>query len=300
MGDPIANQVASRLRADWGLGPLSVTALPGGMNSHTWLATDGTTRWIAKSVPADDARRFLAGLRVAAAVEAAGIPAGAPVPRPGGRLTADQDGRTMALLTFVDGSGLTGEYEGEQRLIGTVLARVHRALRGADVLAEERFHWLHAEADHLGLRPWLGPAVADAIATWEGLPPESLTWGLLHSDPAPEAFLRSTDGDCGLIDWDRALIGPLMYDLASAVMYVGGPARGGVLIEAYAAVGGIGRAEIERTLAPMGRLRWAVQADYFARRIVANDMTGIADPIENEQGLEDARVALADPASDVP
>ena len=85
-----------------------------------------------------------------------------------------------------------------------------------------------------------------------------------------------------------------MYDLASAVMYVGGPDRGRPLIEAYAAAGVLDRDEIEGTLTPMRRLRWAIQADYFAKRIVANDLTGIAGPAENERGLEDARVALAE------
>ncbi len=263
------------------------------MNSWTWLVTDGTTRWVAKSVPADTARQFEAGLRVAATVEAAGIPAGAPVPRPGGRLTAVQDGRTIALLTFVEGVGLTGEDDDQRRLIGTILARAHVALRRSDLPADERFHWLEADAGHLGLRPWLRPAIADAIATWEGLPPESLTWGLLHSDPAPEAFLATEDGRCGLIDWDRALMGPLMYDLASAVMYVGGPAHARALIEAYATTGLLGRVEIERTLRPMLQMRWAVQADYFAGRVASNDLTGITDPAENEDGLEDARNALA-------
>lgn len=297
MGPPGADMIASRLQADWGLGPISATPLTGGMNSQTWLVTDGTTRWVAKSVPADTARRFEAGLRVAAAVEATGIPAGAPVPRPGGRLTAIRGGRTIALLTFVEGVGLTGEGDGQQRLIGTVLARAHLALRGADVPADERFNWLDPDADHLGLRPWLRPAIADAITHWERLPPESLTWGLLHSDPAPEAFLASDDGRCGLIDWDRALMGPLMYDLASAVMYVGGPAHARALIEAYATAGVLGRVEIERTLRPMLQLRWAVQADYFAMRIASNDLTGINGSSENDQGLEDARQALAGFAS---
>lgn len=43
----------------------------------------------------------------------------------------------------------------------------------------------------------------------------------------------------------------------------------------------------------MLRIRWAVQADYFARRLSTNDMTRIADPQENKQGLDDARLWLA-------
>jgi hypothetical protein len=86
--------------------------------------------------------------------------------------------------------------------------------------------------------------------------------------------------------------GPLMYDLASAVMYVGGPRRAGALIDGYLEHAVLDRAEVERTLRPMLRLRWAVQADYFARRLSTNDLTGIESPGENELGLEDARMGL--------
>lgn len=48
----------------------------------------------------------------------------------------------------------------------------------------------------------------------------------------------------------------------------------------------------EGTLTPMLRMRWAVQADYFAGRISTNDLTGIGGPNENEKGLEDARLGL--------
>lgn len=136
------------------------------------------------------------------------------------------------------------------------------------------------------------PAVRDAIAAYDALPPSSLTWGLLHTDPAPEAcLLDKATGTCGLIDWDTGLVGPLMYDVASAVMYVGGSVRATALLEAYLGEGVIDSSEIERTLEPMLRLRWAVQADYFARRMASNDLTGIADPVENREGLDDARRA---------
>jgi len=51
-------------------------------------------------------------------------------------------------------------------------------------------------------------------------------------------------------------------------------------------------AEVTEGLDLMLRFRWAVQADYFARRITGNDLTGITGPEENEKGLEDARRAL--------
>jgi homoserine kinase type II len=88
-----------------------------------------------------------------------------------------------------------------------------------------------------------------------------------------------------------------MYDLASAVMYVGGPANAGALIDAYLEQEVLDRAEVERTLRPMLRLRWAVQADYFARRLSMNDLTGIENADDNEIGLEDARKGLAGPGN---
>jgi homoserine kinase type II len=120
-----------------------------------------------------------------------------------------------------------------------------------------------------------------------------MTWAPLHTDPAPEAFrLDVASGRCGLIDWDLGVVGPLLYDLASAQMYVGGPRRSGPLIEAYRATGALTTEEIARGLRPLARLRWAVQADYFAKRIATDDLTGIDDPSDNEEGLEDARREL--------
>jgi homoserine kinase type II len=40
-------------------------------------------------------------------------------------------------------------------------------------------------------------------------------------------------------------------------------------------------------------MRWAIQADYFAKRVTDDDRTGIDGPADNEKGVEDARRALA-------
>jgi len=47
-------------------------------------------------------------------------------------------------------------------------------------------------------------------------------------------------------------------------------------------------------LSTMLQFRWAVQADYFARRLFDRDMTGIETMVENEKGLADAQRALGD------
>src|SRR5262249_6646521 len=144
-----------------------------------------------------------------------------------------------------------------------------------------------------GRRPGLRPAINTALDALEPARPDRMTWGLLHADPAPDAFrLDPATGRCGVIDWSYALSGPLLYDLASAVMYVGGPDHAETLIRAYLGEGILGAAEVDRGLAPMLRFRWAVQANYFAWRIASNNLTGMSGPHENERGLEDARRAL--------
>jgi Ser/Thr protein kinase RdoA (MazF antagonist) len=141
-------------------------------------------------------------------------------------------------------------------------------------------------------RPWIRPAVGaavDALATFLRQVPG---WpeGLLHAAPAPEAFrYDSATGSCGIIDWSSAVHGPLLYDLASAVMYLGGPDRAAAMTDAYQAAGPLSKHEIAGGLPVMLRFRWAVQADYFARRVTSNDLTGITGPEENEKGIEDAR-----------
>ncbi len=134
------------------------------------------------------------------------------------------------------------------------------------------------------------PAVQSAVRSWEAVADEVTSWGLLHGDPAPEAFLRPVGHrTCGLIDWSSTVFGPLLYDVASAVMYVGGIEKAAALISAYLEQGTVSPQEVTVGLGPLLRFRWAVQADYFARRLAAGDLTGITDGSENVKGLEDAR-----------
>lgn len=263
------------------------------MSSRTWIVDHDDRRWVAKAVAATLSSEFAGGLAVAQRLERAGIPAGAPEPTRDGSLTVTIDGYRLALLTWVAGDELTGHDQHQQWLIGATLGRVHQALAGQVIEGARRFHWVDPAADHLTLRPWLRPAITAAVEALEHRSPDAWSQGLLHTDPAPEAFrLNPVTGTCGVIDWSVALYGPLLYDLASAVMYLGGPDCAAGLIEAYQAHGALGRVEIDDGLPLMLRFRWAVQADYFARRITQNDLTGIAGPQDNEKGLEDARCFL--------
>jgi Ser/Thr protein kinase RdoA (MazF antagonist) len=280
------------LAESWGIRDARIEPHHGGMNSATWFVDADAARWVAKAVAPREGRQFAAGLAVAARLDQAGIASGAPLPTRDGSLAAAVDGVPLALLARVPGEPLTDRPEHQSRC-GATLGRVHRALRGIDVEDTKHFHWVDPEAAHLDVRPWVRAAVAAAVEAFDALGPATLTYGYLHTDPAPEAFLfDERTGDCGLIDWSTALSGPLLYDLASAAMYVGGPERARRLVDAYAAQGALPRDEIERGLKAMLCFRWGVQADYFARRIATGDLTGIADAAGNEKGLEDARRAL--------
>jgi Ser/Thr protein kinase RdoA (MazF antagonist) len=283
----------SSLRRNWRLEGVRVTVHNGGMGSQTWFVDRGGRRWVAKAVAPGDGVQFAGGMAIAQRLEHAGIPAGAPVPAADGQLVVRAGDDWLALLTWVPGHELTGEDAAEQDLIGTTLANVHRALADYKVDTANHFHWVDPAAEYLSLRPWLRPAITAALRDLDNARPGGMSSGLLHADPAPGAFrFDPSTGRCGVIDWSYSLYGPLLYDLASAVMYVGGPDHAQQLIQAYLAQGTLGPAEVQHGLAPMLQFRWAVQANYFAWRIAENNLTGITGPEENEKGLEDARQSL--------
>lgn len=290
ISQPELPELVSLLERHWDLGGVRVAVHNGGMGSATWFVTRAGDRWVAKLVAPHAGGQFRGGLALALALEEAGVPAGAPVRSADGQLAVGVDAGWLALLTWLPGQPLTGESAAERELIGTTLARVHLAVRDRSAAGAERFHWVDPAAGYLSLRPWLRPAITAALSELDAAGPDSMTWGLLHADPAPEAFrFDPAAGRCGIIDWSCFLHGPLLYDLASAVMYVGGPAQAEDLIDAYLWRGPLSRAEASCGLAAMLRFRWAVQANYFAWRISENDLTGISGPQENEKGLEDAR-----------
>ncbi len=115
---------------------------------------------------------------------------------------------------------------------------------------------------------------------------------MLHTDPTPEAFIHDEHtGVTGLIDWAGAQRGPVLYDMASAVMYLGGPGGASAFLDAYQRHGPLGPDELER-LDSFRRFRWAVQGTYFAWRLASNNLVGIEDQLENHSGLDRARRGL--------
>jgi homoserine kinase type II len=59
--------------------------------------------------------------------------------------------------------------------------------------------------------------------------------------------------------------GPLVYDVAAAVLYAGGPERAAELLDGYRTAGPVAADELDAALPVLLRLRWAVLADRSAR-----------------------------------
>ena len=269
------DRIAGEQLRDW-LGPSATRAPLAAMNSSTWMVSSGVERFVLKVArPSEQV-----GLRVAAWLAKRGLPTGEPV-----RMTV-RGGRLVALLRFVDGRGL-GTSSDDIDLIGETLGRTHSLLVGAPVPRDlDRWPWAWLDPRVIE-EPVLRNAAGTAIDAAERLAP-TMTNGILHGDPAPEAFLDDGDG-IALIDWGAACHGPLLYDVASAWLYAGER-----VLAAYARTGPIEAAELASAPEFLA-FRWAVQAWYFSDRIRRHDLTGLTSEADNDKGLADARRGLLGP-----
>lgn len=75
-------------------------------------------------------------------------------------------------------------------------------------------------------------------------------------------------------------------------MYLGGTDEAATFLSHYAQQGPVPSDELDQHLHTFRRFRAIVQADYFAGRILSNDLTGIADNTENHEGLDHAHSML--------
>ncbi len=297
--------IRSVLREDWHLRPAEVSPLPTGWMSRAWAVQAGGGAYVVRLVDHSARQPLEAGLAAAAHLRGRGFAIGEPIRTLGGALTAKTPFGAVGLVRRVAGSMLDGHDPVDQQWWGDRLGAAHRALEGFRHPGLQRWHWLHPDAAHLAVEPWLRPAIVEAVAAMTRLTvADRLTYGVLHGDPAAEAFVvDGRSGSCGLLDWGACATGPLVYDLACAVGYAGGAERAAELIDGYIAARAVDREEVESALPVLVRFRWAVQADWYARRLAIGAETRDTprpepyspdNPAADRAGLHAARDALAE------
>ncbi|MBM2615192.1 phosphotransferase [Actinoplanes sp. LDG1-06] len=264
---PDAELLRSTLRAEWHLVPSEITALDDVLLSRGWEVTAGPDRYVVRLSDPGARLAVEAGLAAADLLRGRGIAAGEPVRTLSGGLTARTEAGAFAVLRRTPGRHLDGRDPVDQQWWGDRLGAVHRTLQGFHHAGLRSWQPLDPEAGHLDSEPWLRGALADASAAATRLTiTDRLTYGVLHGDPAPGVFVVDPGtGRAGVLDCGASGVGPLVYDVAAAVLYAGGVARAGELIDGYLAAGPVEAGEMDAALPVLLRLRWAVKADRAAR-----------------------------------
>ncbi|OLB81581.1 MAG: hypothetical protein AUI14_02840 [Actinobacteria bacterium 13_2_20CM_2_71_6] len=280
-------QVRSVFRTQWHQIAPQCTAV----SPSTWRISVGDQRFLASLIPAIQQTRLMAGLCVAEHLARVGFPTGAPVRAADGAFSVPFDGGLLAVVRDVPGRPLDPADPLDQQWWGDLLGAAHRALTGFSHPRLARLAWLGADGPHLSIAPWVRPTVLAAVSAATRLTvTDQLTYGVLHGDPAPEAFRIDPDtGRTGLVDWRAAATGPLVYDLAAAVGYAGGLAAATELVDGYLAAGPVAPDEADAALPVLLRYRLAERLDGYARRIAAPDT---ADAGPDWAGLEATRDAI--------
>lgn len=258
------------------------------MNSATALVDLIDEQAVLKCVRGASATALAAGCEVAQRLAHHGLVTGEPFKTITGELTYRTEQGAVALLRFVDGQRLDPNIVQDQRDMALTLAAVHTTEathRSGAFMSDEIAGMAH------DVEPWVRPTVDRVLDEYRGLP--DLTWSVLHGDPESGAFLRQPSaGRVALIDWAATVAGPVLYDAASALMYLGGRQHAEPFWEAYVSHSPASGNELTEHLDTFIRYRAAVQAAYFSWRLATEDRTGIHHDDENWKGLRDAEQML--------
>jgi Ser/Thr protein kinase RdoA (MazF antagonist) len=291
---PCDHLLLSMLRGQWHLQPEEITVLPSGALSRLWsVTTAAEEEYVARLAAPGAARGVEAGLLAALHLRGRGIAAGEPVRTLSGALTVESAAGTLAVLRRVPGRPLRGADPVDQQWWGDRLGAVHRELQEFTHPGLSRWNTLSVRATHLSVEPWLRSAVSEVVAAAKRLTvTDRLTYGVLLGDPAPDEFVVDpATGRAGVLDCGAAGTGPLVLDVAAAVIYAGGVEAATEFLDGYLAAGPVRRDELEAALPVLTRFRWAYQADWSARRLTR---CRVPSCLEEARGmLRAARSALA-------
>lgn len=263
------------------------TRLHGGEESAAWRVGDTVVRI---SAHAKDLAEVEWGHRVAAAARAGGCAeavAPLPLPQPGGNGTGDGvgdgdgdgpatvarvEGRTVSLWPYVDGVWAPRENAETARAAARLLARLHRALAGAELPPRPRPCFLEPGLD--GWAAYADPRLRDPqLDAW--LAEFSARARLrhpLHGDYYRGNLLAAREEPARLVavlDWDEAWVAPPEVEVASAALEFSGGLRVDLaaarrFADAYLRAGGTAERLDEESLAQLMRHRLRRESVYVA------------------------------------
>jgi len=229
--------------ADYPYGPCTgLTGIREGIeNSNFFLDTAHASHvlTIFESSPAASLPWFLELMDFLAA---RGIPCTHPRPRADGGFMGELCSKPAALFARLHGASLEQPRLAECAALGDLLARLHMA--GRDFTAARTDARGAAWRKHTAavLAPQLPPAVARRLLATQAetvdFPPAGLPSGVIHADLFRDNLLFDAGVPVGVLDFYFACQGPLVYDLAIAVIdWCFMPAQQGGLPAARALLG---------------------------------------------------------------
>ncbi|GAA3296359.1 hypothetical protein GCM10020218_079570 [Dactylosporangium vinaceum] len=270
MAAPAAEVMRTALRRSWQCNP--GPCMPQGRD--TWQVEINGGQFVGKWVPMHRRSGFEAGLSAAEHVDAFGVGAGAPVRAADGALTVAESDGVVALMHLVPGRALQAADPLDRQWWGDTLGTAHRTLRRFTHPHLAKFDpaSLLPSGPHIAIEPWLGPALRETVAAVRRvMVTDQLTYGVLHNDPQAAHFrLDPATGAVGLVGWAGAGTGPLLADLAAAVLAAGGPDAADGLVDAYLRASRVPRDECEAALPALLCLHAALAAADAVERIHAD------------------------------
>ncbi|MBB2941689.1 homoserine kinase type II [Actinoplanes lutulentus] len=276
----------STLRDQWHLVPSKITEQSRALMSRGWEITAASGAYIARLAEAGARQPMEAGLMAAEHLRGRRIDAGEPVRTLAGALTVETEQGAFAVSRRLPGRHLDGRDPVDQQWWGERLGVVHKALQGFRHPGLRPWQLPDPDAAHLDAEPWVRAAVSSAVSAATRLTvTDQLTYGVLHGDPAADAFVLDPEtGRSGPLHCGACGTGPLVYDIAAAVAHAGGPDHCAEMLDGYLAAGPVRADELDAALPVLLRLRWAMQADRAARWECAEGLGAAKEALESMPG----------------